>query len=99
VRAAVVDAVEGRCPTEIAVTRLVAAFIAGPAEIGPAERPTERNRRQNGEAIAQMAELERQGKSRQAASIVARRLAFDPLDPAEIWTLAQRFRRLRRVQK
>jgi hypothetical protein len=99
VRAAVVDAVAGRCPTEIAVTRLVAAFIAGPAEGVPAERPSDRNRRQNAEAMAQMAELKRQGKSRQAASIVARRLALDPADPAEIWTLAQRFRRLRRIQK
>lgn len=99
IRTVISDAVARRCPEEIAVARAVAIAISGPTEATPAERPSERRRRQNREALAAMAALEGQGKSRAAASIVARHLATDPSDPAEIWMLAQRFRRLRRSRK
>jgi hypothetical protein len=99
VRVAIIDAVGGRCPIEITVARVMAAVADPVDQAGPAERPSELNRQQNAKAMTQIAVLERQGKSRHAASIVARRLALDPADPAEIWTLAQRFRRLRRSRK
>ena len=43
-----------------------------------------------------MAELEKSGKRRSAARLVAKRLAIDPKNPAEIEIIAQHLRRLRR---
>ena len=100
VRAALVAAIEQRITVEQAVARVVSRlFHDEPAETDRAERPSERLRRENETALAGMLSLETRGKSRQAALIVARRLAQNPRDPAELERLAQRFRRLRRQRK
>jgi hypothetical protein len=84
------------------VTAAVVAAIGGDGDAMNAsvarspERPAERRRRENAAAMVEMDELERQGRRRDAAMIVARRTAINPHDPNEIEMLAQRLRRLRR---
>jgi hypothetical protein len=91
VRLAALDVVERGALIDIAVDRAIAKAIDDPE---PRERTAERRRRENAAALAQMAELHRQGKGRDAASIVARQMAVDPHDPHEVDMIAQRLRRL-----
>ena len=100
------DALTGRITAALdrgATVRLaVAAAIAAefgedhPEDKAPRESAWQRLQRENADALAQMAELERQGNRRGAAAVVARRIAVNKRDPAEIETIAQRLRRLRR---
>src|SRR5258708_2765330 len=89
VRAIVADA--GRqVATEVVVARGVQRLLIA---IEGDERPAERWRRKNAEALQEMAAL---GNSRDAARIVAGRRSKDP---NKRHNFAQRFRGLRRRQK
>src|SRR5258706_9003084 len=82
IRAALLDIVEHRVPIAIAVARAAAAAVGDDA--APRERPAERRRRENANALGQMAELEHAGQRREAAAIVPKPLSVDPHDPAEV---------------
>jgi hypothetical protein len=51
------------------------------------------------QVVADMARLEKDGRGRDAALIVARRHAADVRDPVEVETLKNKFRRWRRAEK
>jgi hypothetical protein len=93
-RQAVADVIGRRLSLDVAVARAVAQL--GGDDEAPRERPAERRQRENADALTQMAELEQGGQRREAAMIVAKRMAIDRNDPAEVAILAQRLRRLRR---
>jgi hypothetical protein len=98
--AILVAVVEARLPLGTAAKLLAAAALGGPAEAVPAERPADRYRRENAEALAIMAKQEGRGRGRRsAARTAARDPATDPHDPAEVERLSQRFRRHRRTRK
>jgi hypothetical protein len=100
VRQAIAAALDQAVPIETAIAIAAAKILGGEGDddAGPAERPAEKRRRQNADAMLQLAALELEGKGRGAASIVARRMAADPRDPAEVEAMAQHLRRIRRRQ-
>jgi hypothetical protein len=91
-RRAVAAKIERLAVADAALARELSKKLLDDPE--PRERPAEHRRRKNATALAQMAELHRQGKGRDAASIVARQVAVDPHDPHEVDMIAQRLRRL-----
>jgi hypothetical protein len=71
------------------------------AELGPdpepraaRERPAERHKRENDEALAMLVEVGI--NARTSIGHVSRQFAVDPQDPAEVYAWGQRLRRLRR---
>jgi hypothetical protein len=99
IRTVISDAVARRCPEEIAVARAVAIAIAGPVEVAPVERSAERRDRVNAQMLRQLQQLEREGKGRASVGILARKLAHDLGDPAEVEAISKHLRRLRLRQK
>lgn len=65
----------------------------------PRERAAAGRRRHRANILAQMKRLEREGKGRQAAAFLARSNAADPLDPIEVETLENKYRRWRREEE
>jgi hypothetical protein len=98
VRAILVAHVTGELSLGTAVKLLAAAAVGGSAEAVPAERRAERQAREDAEDLAQMAELESQGRGREAAGIVARQ-RVDRYDPGAVESETHRLRGLRRRQK
>jgi hypothetical protein len=67
---------------------------ATPRELAAAGRQAHR-----AQVVADIARLEKEGRGRAAASIVARRHAADVRDPIEVETLTNKFRRWRRAER
>ena len=67
---------------------------ATPRELAAAGRQAHR-----GQVVAQIVRLEKEGRGRAAASIMARIHAVDVHDPIEVETLTNKFRRWRRAEK
>jgi hypothetical protein len=65
-----------------------------PRELASAGRKAHR-----AQVVADIARLEKEGRGRAAASIVARMHAADVGDPVEVETLTNKFRRWRRAEK
>jgi hypothetical protein len=88
VRKAVTSIIEREVSITVAVRAVAVALLQGdpdPAATSPRERPSERCARQNREGLFQMAELEADGRGRDAAMIVARRQVADPRDPDAVY--------------
>ncbi len=68
--------------------------MATPRELAAAGRQAHRER-----VVADILRLEKEGRGRAAASIVARVYAADLHDPVEVETLTNKFRRWRRAER
>jgi hypothetical protein len=95
VRAAIEAILNRQVPFAVAVERAVRAQLGGD-DVVSVERPAERRRHENDALLAQVDAL---GGGRNAAMMIARRMA--PHDPAEQSRIAQHVRRLvrRRAEK
>jgi hypothetical protein len=95
ITARVLTAVEHGASLPVAVSAAVLAeFGANPDPSPPRERPSERHKRENDEALAMLVEVGI--NARTSIGHVSRQLAVDPHDPAEVYAWGQRLRRLRR---
>jgi hypothetical protein len=68
-------------------------------ELTPREMAAAGKRGFRAKVLAELAELEREGRGRKAAWTVARRHALDRNDPVEVETLKDKFRRWRRLKE
>jgi len=75
---------------DLAVAAVVRAELTTPREIAAAARQARRR-----QMLDELARLESAGRGREAASIVAKKFARDPLDPVELASLAHQLRRWR----
>jgi hypothetical protein len=88
---------------ERTVVEVVAALATAvgemPVDLTPREVVAAGRRAYRARVVAEIERLEKQGRGRAAASIIARSYAADVRDPIEVETLTNKFRRWRRGQK
>jgi hypothetical protein len=96
VHSVMLDVLTRRLALPLAVDLVTRAALD--AALGDERRERPRRRYDATAALAQMSALEGRGKRRSAASILAKRMARNPDDPAEVEIIAQHLRRLRRKE-
>jgi hypothetical protein len=77
-----------------ALTNAVAGVV--PADLTPRESVAAVRQSRREKMVSELIRLEREGRGRPAAMLVARKFAGDPLDPIEVESLARKLRRWRR---
>jgi L-serine deaminase len=77
-----------------ALTNAVAGVV--PADLTPRESVAAVRQSRREKMVSELIRLEREGRERPAAMLVARKFAGDPLDPIEVESLARKLRRWRR---
>jgi hypothetical protein len=95
VRGGALALLERRATVEEVVASLKAAMGEPKSETTPRELAAAGRKAHRDKVIAQIVQLEKDGRGRAATSIVARMHAADPLDPIEIESLRRKFHRWR----